>query len=182
MPVPAALGQRVSRVVERLRRLPGGDEVRWVPRENLHVTLRFLGNIDPALAPELLECVGRETSALAPFELTLTGVSLFPSPKRPRVVAYELAPEAPLAGLAAAVERGVVAAGLPAEARPFRPHLTLGRIRERRTRFHVTASDTGLPDALPVSDAVLYQSQLKRSGALHTSLGRAPLGSRAGVR
>jgi 2'-5' RNA ligase len=176
VPLPGALCDSIARVVAALRGLPGADRVRWLRRENLHVTLRFLGNIDPDITPSLLTRVQEQTARLTPFELSLTRVDLFPSRRRPSVVAFEMAPAEPLSELAQAVERGVVAAGLPREERPFRAHLTLGRIRERNIAFDVTASDTAVADALPVTEAVLFQSQLQRSGALHTPLGRARLG------
>jgi 2'-5' RNA ligase len=176
VPIPRALCGSIARVVDALRGQPGGERVRWVRRENLHVTLRFLGNIDPDITPTLLSRVREQTALLTPFELSLTRVDLFPSRRRPSVVAFELAPAEPLCELARVVECGVVAAGLPREERPFRAHLTLGRIRERNLALDVTASDTAVADALPVTEAVLFQSELQPTGALHTSLGQARLG------
>ncbi len=176
VPLPGALRRAIAQGVDELRSRPGGDRVRWVREENLHVTLRFLGNIDPDSVPSLLARVREQTAREEPFELSLTRIELFPSSRRPSVVAYQVAPAEPLSALAQAVERGVVAAGLPREKRPFRAHLTLGRIRERNAAPDVTASDMAMADALPVTAAVLFQSELQHSGALHTSLGQALLG------
>ena len=170
VPVPSTLHRPIARVIDALRKQPGGDRVRWVRAENLHVTLRFLGKIDPDIIPTLLERVGERTAQHEAFELTLAHVQLFPSQRRPSVVAFELAPAEPLTRLAEAVEQGVVAAGLPGESRPFRSHLTLGRIRERHSALDVTASDTALSDSLPVTEAILFQSELRKSGAFHTPL------------
>lgn len=160
-------------VVDALRRQPDGDAVRWIRAESLHVTLRFLGNVEPEILPELAGAVAREACEVPAFELRLGPVHAFPSSRRPRVVALSLEPLEPLRELAAAVERGVVAAGLEPEARPFRAHLTLGRIRGR----------FALPDAVPdpdpspseVREIVLFRSDLEPSGARHTPLEWIPL-------
>jgi len=183
--LPDAVRGALSRLVALLRVRPGADRVRWAPAENLHVTLRFLGNVDAAVVPTLLETLARETARVAPLDLQLGAPKLFPSSRRPRVVALAVGPEAPLQALALAALRGVVAAGLPGETRPFRPHLTLGRIRDRRggrldRTPDVTVSDTPVPDPVRVDEIVLYRSELQRSGARHTSLGRVPLGDAAG--
>lgn len=179
-----------SEVARALALAPGGDGVRWVRPEGMHVTLRFLGNIDPERIPSLVGRVGEETAALDSFRLELGAVRAFPSPRRPRVVALELAPEAPLVELAGAVERGVVAAGFEPEARSFRAHLTLGRVKGRfalpqraaperspgEGRRTVTAPVTAEGEAFEVTEAVLFRSQLHRSGARYTAIERVPLG------
>jgi 2'-5' RNA ligase len=170
-PAREALGE----LARRLDRDASG--VRWVATGNLHVTLRFLGPTEPEAVPRLLASVGERLASLPPFALGFGAPRLFPSPRRPRVVAVALAPEAPLARLAGEVEQGVVAAGLPAEARLFRAHLTLGRVRGGRPRLR-------LPDAFEappfqVREAVLFESRLDPAGARYTPLGRLALGGHA---
>jgi 2'-5' RNA ligase len=174
----AAARARATRLIDALRASAGGGSVRWARAESLHVTLRFLGATDPERVSDLAREVGAATRGVAPFALSLGSVELFPSPRRPRVVALGLAPEAPLGALAAAVERGVVAAGFPSEPRPFRPHLTLGRTREHRRvalAADVTASVTAPGDAWDVVETVLFRSDLAPSGARYTPLARVPL-------
>jgi 2'-5' RNA ligase len=166
-------------LLRALRAEPGGDAVSWVRPESLHVTLRFLGNVERARIPALARAVAERTAPLAPFRIRFGEVSGFPSPRRPRVVALALAPEAPLVELAAAVERGVVAAGLPAEDRPFRAHLTLGRVRGGRRPVPVTAPVTAAGQAFDVAEAVLFRSELGRSGSRYTALERMPLAGEA---
>ena len=71
-------------VARVLRESSGGDAVRWVRSEALHVTLRFLGNIDPARVEPLVRAVGARVESLAPFEIQLGAARLFPSARRPR--------------------------------------------------------------------------------------------------
>ncbi|HVP31086.1 MAG TPA: RNA 2',3'-cyclic phosphodiesterase [Myxococcota bacterium] len=169
-----------ARELERLRALPGADAVRFVRGDGLHVTLRFLGEIPHAQVAPLATAVGAELAPLAPFDATLGAVHAFPSARRPRVVALELLPEAPFTALAAAVERGVVATGFAPEPRPFRAHLTLGRVRPGRRLDPSLAAPAEAPAAAPTSfpvrSIVLYQSTLAPEGSTYTPLERLPLG------
>jgi len=173
----AAARASAARIAAALRERAGGD-VRWVREESLHVTLRFLGSVDPARVEDLARAVGVATRGIAPFSASLAGTLLFPSPRQPRVIALGLEPAGAVAALAARVERGAVAAGFPREARPFRPHLTLGRARDHR-RFHlaadVTTSVTARGEGWDVVETVLFRSDLAPGGARHTPLARIPL-------
>lgn len=162
-------------VADRLREFPAGDTIRWVSEETLHVTLRFLGDIDCGRIARLAGCVREQTAALSPFRLRLGGARLFPSKRRPLAVVLDVEPEEPLSELAAAVERGVVAAGFGPESRPFNAHLTLGRIRKKRFPL-VTGDVTSSGESCPVNEAVLFKSELHSSGAHYTPIERAPLG------
>ena len=185
VPVPPPLRASISSAVHVLRAVPGGERVRWVPPENLHVTLRFLGNIERSLVPTLLDAIRPEVARHTAFEVRLGPVALFPPGRRPHVVALEMQPTEPLVALAASVEHAVQELGLPAKERAFRAHLTLGRMRDRKKPFAVTGSDTTLSDPLPVTEAILFQSELRsqdrsRNSALHTPLGQAALGAGRG--
>jgi 2'-5' RNA ligase len=117
--------------------------------------------------------VGREAAGCAPFAMTLGCARTFPTPRRPRVVTVDLGPAGPLGELAAAVERGVVAAGFAHEERPFRAHLTLGRLRSGRAPDLGDAPAVGASSA--VSEIVLFQSHLGSGGSRYASLARMPL-------
>ncbi len=146
---------------------PGGDGVRWVAPETLHLTLRFLGNVATGEIAPLAERARAGLAACAPFELTLGAPTAFPSPRRPKVIALPAEPENALAELAARLERAAVESGLPPEERRFHAHLTLGRVRARR----IPALDAAAPaGALAVREVVLFRSDLARDGAHYTPL------------
>lgn len=174
LPLPEEARRAVAQVVSALRVLPDGDEVRWVGPASYHLTLRFLGNVDPSRIPALVARVGAQVQEFPSFEMTLHDPHLFPSPRRPRVVALEVRPTDRLAALAEAIEQGVVQAGFPGETRSFRAHLTLGRIRGRR---FPRPAEVGPPRTAPISvrEVVLLRSQLRREGASYTHLGHVPL-------
>ncbi len=167
---PAAR-RAVAELLVELRAAPGADRVRWVRPENLHVTLRFLGDVPRDRVPALAEGVRCEVAGLPPFALRLGA----PGWLSGRVFFLELLPAAPLVALAEAVERGVVAAGAEPEARPFRPHLTLGRLR-RGGRPGVTSAVTAESDPFAVEEVVLFESRLLPGGAHYTARERMALG------
>jgi len=163
-----------AQLARRLRESERGEGVRWVRPEAYHLTLRFLGNVAREAIAGLAQRVTEEIAPVAPFEIRLGAALLFPSGRSPRVVALAVEPEATLASLAERVERGVVAAGLPAERRPFRAHLTLGRVRNRRFPSVAGESPVDCP-AFSVGEIVLFQSDLRRTGAVYTPLERIAL-------
>ncbi len=163
-------------VAQQLAAAPRGDAVRWVRPEAYHVTLRFLGTTPRGRIADLVAAATRATRAIAPFEARLGALAGLPA-QGPRAIVVDVAPHEPLAALAAQVESAAVAAGFPAESRAFRPHLTLGRIRERRGRAPLL--DPALaPAAAPfvVASFALFQSDLDAGGARYTPLERVPLG------
>jgi 2'-5' RNA ligase len=172
---PETAKDALGALARELRARPDGDAVRWVRPEGYHVTLRFLGNVPVTELPTLAKSVEGALAGAAPFPVTFGAAHAFPSVRQPRVVVIELAPEALLAALAERVEAGVVAAGLPAERRRFRAHLTLGRVRGRR----VPALDAPAPaaGALEVRDVVLFRSDLGEGGSRYSPLAQLPLTS-----
>jgi 2'-5' RNA ligase len=170
---PAAAKDALGVLAAELRRLPGGDGVRWVRPEGLHVTLRFLGNVAADAVPALIARVEAALAGAPASRVALGAVRAFPSARQPRVVVVEVEPETPLAALAARVEAGVVAAGLAPERRRFRAHLTLGRVRGRRVPALARRADGVGP--LDVSEVVLMKSDLGKDGSRYTPLARLPL-------
>ena len=175
--LPAEVGHELDRVVDGMRREAWAKPIRWVRSENRHVTIRFLGQVERDALGELARRVDRMLDGLAGFRLGLKRLGLFPNPVRPHVVAAELAIPDALETLARAVEAAVVAHGLPAAEHPFRPHITLGRIRGRLA----SRPDVEHPLAaveMAVHDVRLYQSVLRPSGAVYSQLARIELGPR----
>jgi 2'-5' RNA ligase len=171
----AGVRAALAGLLRALRSAAGAEGVRFVRPESLHLTLRFLGDTEP---PRLAAVAAQLRAAAAewpPLRLVLGAVCGFPSPRRPRVLACEVGPPGPLAGLASGVEAAVVRAGLSPEARPFRAHLTLGRYRGRAGR-PVTAAVTAAGESWDVGEIVLFRSDLERSGAVYTPLERFALG------
>jgi RNA 2',3'-cyclic 3'-phosphodiesterase len=155
------------------------DGVAWTRPENLHLTLKFLGNVEGARLPSLTERVHGVAAAQPAFALRVAGVGAFPSLARPRVLWVGVrAPE--LAALAVAVDRACVAEGFPPEPRPLHPHVTLGRVRERGARprtgdLPFLATDGGREFGhAAATSLVFFRSELGRGGARHEPIAILP--------
>ncbi len=167
--VAIELPDDLKRALEWLRTdIPGA---RWVPAEQIHLTLAFLGEVEE-------EIVGRLTFELAriqspSFMLRFTGVGCFPNRHRPRVLWIGLHPEPRLNDLAAKVNEIVQACGIPLEKRPFSPHITLARFKLPESgetgNFLDQHQKTDLPH-LSVQEFTLFQSKLTSQGAVHTPI------------
>jgi len=171
----AAVRDAVAALVRGLRTDSGAADVRWMRPENLHVTLRFLGQTDPSRVPDIVRQLRRAVAGWSPFPVQLGAVVGFPSPRRPRVIACEVGPAEPLAKLAQAVARAAGQAGCEQKESGFRAHLTLGRI-SGRLREPVTAAVTAVNESWLVEEIALVRSRLTNSGAIHTPLERIALG------
>jgi len=173
------LREEAGRAAEALReRIDSGVRIRWTRAESWHVTLRFLGNFASDRLGELIALASPCVAELPPFGLRLGAVIAFP-PRRVRVLALDLMPHPPLAAVAAALERAAVACGFEPEERPFKPHLTLGRVERGSLRAREVAGGaaTGV-GVQAVREVVLFRSELHapgRPGARYTPIERLAL-------
>ncbi len=161
------------------RDVPGA---RWTPPHQLHLTLRFIGEADPAQFSRVREALAAVCGE--PFSLRLQGAGRFPPRGAPRILWVGVDPEEPVRGLAEGIERALAGAGLEPESRPFSPHLTLARLRDARFRdageFLVQGREFRT-DFFPVAEFFLYSSVLAPGGATHTREAAYPLREIPGV-
>ena len=173
---PPEVVAAVARAVDALRR--PGDGVGWVRPENVHYTLRFLGDLDGAGLAAAEKAASRAVKGRAPFRVKLGGPGMFPNDRRPRVLWLgAVAGAVELTGLASALEAALAAEGLGAADKPFAPHLTLGRVRD--------AGDHAIPsrfmagefpaESFDVREIVLVKSTLDPRGARYEVLKRFAL-------
>ena len=159
----------------RLRALV--HDVAWVGRDNFHLTLKFLGDVDPGRLQAIVAALGGAVAGCPPFDLGVGGLGAFPSPTRPRVLWVGLEEGATEAArLAGRVDDALAGVGFERETRAFSPHVTLGRVREPRRQ-------PGLAEVLRgggfgrqrVDRLRLMQSTLSPHGARYTELAAVPL-------
>lgn len=169
-----SLGQFTSALKKKAK----PHTIRWVRPENLHITLQFLAE---ARSEDLGVLVDKVTSALAGLPrqsaLTLKGLQLFPNPYRPRVIVLEVSPQDGLARLAEHIGVGMRAIGYAVEDRPFRGHLTLGRIKLPKDLDLRFLSEASVPDfgQIALSEVVLYRSEPRPEGSLYTEVAKITL-------
>ncbi len=177
---PAAVVARAADVAARLQALTRG--VRYVSAAQMHLTLHFYGDLEPAQIAVLEPLLAAETARVAPFEVQVGGLGTFPPRGRPRVVWLGVADASgTLLRLQAGVERATRAAGLPGEDRPFRAHLTLGRVKDEPVGLAEALARLRDPDCgRCLIDALrLIRSELRPAGPRYSTLARFALGGTA---
>jgi 2'-5' RNA ligase len=180
---PEPVRRRLTALAVELRRTAGrhAEEVRWVPPENVHLTLQFLGAV-PEERVGAIEAALRDVAAAArPLALELRGAGGFPSARRPRVLWAGVEGEVDaLAALVADLGRRLAPLGFAPEERPFSAHLTLGRARDVRGApglagaLAQAAETAGTP--WRAADVALFESHLSPKGPRYEVILRAPLG------
>lgn len=125
------LRSRISAIQERVKNL--APNVKWVAPDNFHVTLKFLGDVRRDRLSIVQSAMDGVAGSMAAFDLTISGTGVFPTPRRPRViwVGVEEGREQ-LVALAKAVEDRLVRAGFEKEDKPFKTHITIGRVKESK--------------------------------------------------
>ncbi len=152
--------------------------VKWVNPEGIHLTLKFLGSIPSKQVAEVGEAMEGATRGISPFHLEISGLGAFPNLKQPRVLWVGISGELDkLLGLQRNIDSALSPLGFTKEERPFVPHLTLARIRERaspgeRRTFGELVVSTIFEDKYHIAvDAIsLMRSQLTPAGAIYTRL------------
>lgn len=148
--------------------------VAWVKPENIHLTLKFLGEIPPKKLKETQDIFPILTQGIHPFAITLTDLGVFPSPQRPQVLWAGLSGVSELILLAQRIETELAPLGFKKERREFTAHLTLGRVRSPHNRDTLAQKiqDYRLPEGLDqtVDHITLFQSTLTPQGSIYQPL------------
>ena len=170
IPLPEAVRVRLSALQSGLQ------GARWIKPENIHLTLRFIGEVRNDLASDIDMALSKISGP--PFELALEGVNSFSRGKQPHALWVGVAKSDPLIHLQAKIESILVRAGLEAEARNFSPHITVARLKKMRpNRIEVWAAEHGAFHTAPfaVDRFVLFSSFLKSDGAVYIEEAGYPL-------
>jgi 2'-5' RNA ligase len=184
--LPPHVLTQVGRLQTRVQQDVPPGLIRWVRPEGIHLTLKFLGDVERERLPEIEGALRHACSPHLPFALDIAGLGCFPNPRRPRVVWVGVQDEGhTLAAMQRDVERALVPLGFPTERRGFHPHLTLGRVRNRRPSGRQAAELEVLGDyvshakvrigQMAVDEVHLMRSELLPSGAVYTALAVVPL-------
>jgi 2'-5' RNA ligase len=163
----------IAREAEALKGRTQG--IRWSSVDHLHLTLRFLGDVEEGRMPEVIAVVAGAAAMTRPFEIRPGRFGTFPEAGRPRVLWLGVEGDLEtLKGLRERVEEGLFRRGFPGEDRPFSPHLTLGRaVRDRRVILPPLALPGPSGPAMSVHEVLVMKSELRPAGPIHTPLARA---------
>ncbi len=162
------LKNNLAAFIEELR--PFGGEVRWVRLPAMHLTLKFLGEIEEQDVSKVAGLLERTSGNHPGFGLSLVGTGIFPPGKRePRVLWVGIADNPALSGLQSDLDSGLASLGFEREKREFHPHLTIGRIKNSFRLEKLLAEFNKGRDRsfgeMSVQKVTLFQSVLKPSGA-----------------
>jgi 2'-5' RNA ligase len=177
--------RQVSRLQERIKGDMPPGLVRWTRPEGIHLTLKFLGDVQAERLEDIAATLRSACAPYAPFALSVGGMGVFPNPRRPRVVWIGVdEPTGTLTRLQRDVEHAIAPLGFPTERRRFSPHLTLGRVKRGRSVAELEALGQYADQArvwvgeMGVQAVYLMRSDLRPSGAVYTELAEVSLSSK----
>ena len=165
--IPPEVKSQFATVLRELKAAP--VDVRWEALEKLHVTLKFLGDTNPELLPQVIQQLDRVVESVHPFAVRYSGLGCFPNARDPKIlwvgaedVQHSMIP------LVESIEKTMAALGLKREAKPFHAHVTIGRVKSQRNiqdLLRIMESTTLKSHTTNVSHIVLVKSELKPSGS-----------------
>lgn len=170
--LPASMQEALSLVQEPLHKAPGRLAI--VDPSLLHVTLKFLGEVSPDQVARVIEEL--KSLEFPAYTVSIRGISAN-NPNRPRVIWAEVEDEGKTAALAGMIDSALESIGIVCETRPFRPHITIARVKE----FHPGISGALLPHSrwrygeIDVNRIVLKKSTLTPQGPIYETLAEVPL-------
>lgn len=158
-----------------------GASVRWVQKDKIHLTVKFLGEIEDVQVPAVCDTVRQVARATEPFELEIAGVGAFPNRDRPRTLWIGIASGAePLTAMHRLLEESLAELGFRPEERRFAPHVTIGRLRKSHDSHRLAAALAEKTNwkggAVAVDEMVVMASELTPEGPQYTVMGRGSLG------
>ena len=182
--LPPNLQDAIQTATAGLRRTLGAELVRWVPARNVHLTLKFLGDVSPASLDLIKHMLETEAGKHEPFDAAVEGFGCYPNARKPRILWVGLEAPPRLASLHHDLNAAAARLGYPAEDRDFSPHLTIGRVRQNATatevqkiRAEVEHVQLGNLGTTRVDSIHLFKSDLLPTGSVYTKLFTAQLGT-----
>lgn len=174
--IPADVQNTLGKIIAQLNQMVG-EAVRWVPANNIHLTLKFLGNVSPSNLELLTRVLHIEISRHPIFEFRIGKLGVFPNPKHPRVVWVGVEAPDTLKVLQNGIEQETRRLGYPSEERAFSPHLTIGRVTHnatsqdfekiRQALDKIKANDLG---KVKVESVKLYRSDVIQDQRVYTPI------------
>ncbi|MEN8172906.1 MAG: RNA 2',3'-cyclic phosphodiesterase [Chloroflexota bacterium] len=184
--LPPDLQQRLSQLSNALKDGMGDVPIRWVAAENMHLTLKFLGDVSLNNLDVLTNILSREAAAREPMVVSMGGVGAFPKMRRPRIIWAGMESPPELAVLQRGIDKQTARVGYAHEQRPFSAHITLGRVSRNATPDQVRiigdvlgSQNIGFLGVARIREVHLYRSDLRPGGAVYTRLFSAPFGERS---
>jgi len=160
-------------------------DVKWVPYQNIHITMQFLGGTEESLLPAIKGALDKILAPYAPFYIKIADIGCFPDGKRPRVIWVGIEESQTLINLHKDIADEMVKFGYQKEERGFTPHVTIGRVKSNKNMNEllkrIDEVKTMRFSDFEIQNIMLMKSELKPSGAKYCSLAEIPFGGRSNV-
>ncbi len=180
--IPSPLQDEIQKATAGLRNTLGTDLIRWVAPRNVHLTLKFLGDVSPTNVDLIEHMLSQEAGQHQAFDMPVESLGAFPNSRRPRVLWIGLAAPPTLAALQHSIELAASRLGYAAEERGFSAHLTIGRVRQnasaadlQKIRSALEGTQIGRLGTARVEAVYLFKSDLQPTGSVYTKLFSAAL-------
>lgn len=168
-------------IIDRLKKHDA--DVKWVPVNNIHLTLKFLGNTKEKVLPEIRDHLFNVVLSYNPFYIRIYTTGVFPNKKHPRVIWIGVGDSDILKNLHNDIENAMVLFGFKKEHKAFNPHLTIGRVRSQKGIMYLVRDLDMFKDKefgnIHVKKIKLMKSELKPQGAIYSCLYEIPIGKEA---
>jgi RNA 2',3'-cyclic 3'-phosphodiesterase len=178
---PDQIKKAIGEVIEILKKYD--LDVKWVKHENLHLTLKFLGDTPEDLLPRIRDSLLNIVLSYEPFYIKIYGTGVFPDRRRPRVIWVGAVDSEILGKLKADIEKSMALLGYQTEDKEFRSHLTLGRVRSQKGIVNLVSELDNFREkefgTISVNSLRLMKSVLKPGGAEYSCLYGIPLGKKS---
>ncbi|MFZ1043534.1 MAG: RNA 2',3'-cyclic phosphodiesterase [Anaerolineales bacterium] len=181
--IPSSLQRTIQESISGLWKTLGNDLVRWVPAQNVHLTLKFLGNVSSSNLDLIKQMMTTEVAQHPCFEMQVEGIGSFPNSRRPRVIWVGLHAPAALESLQHGIESASARLGYTSEEKSFSPHLTVGRVKQNLSAAEIQRIGAALEETkigplglVHVDAAHLFKSDLQPNGSVYTRLFSAKCG------
>jgi 2'-5' RNA ligase len=176
--LPVTAKERLGKFIGTLKKTSRTHGIRWTKPVNLHITLQFLAETHTEHLPTLIKNVrSRIEGAVKHSELKFGSLRVFPNPYRPRVIVLDIVPQDNLAMLSSLIGEGIKATHYEIEDRPFRAHLTLGRIKQPKDLKLNFLTECEVPEfeKVMINEVVLFRSEPQPEGSEYTVIERVGL-------
>lgn len=171
--LPLSTKKNLGQFISELKKNSKTNAIRWTKPENLHITLHFLARVRREDLEMLIENVrNKAEKSLAKTFMSFGSLHLFPNPYRPRVIVLEIQPQDQLSYLAEQIGIGIQNTNYEIDQRPFRAHLTLGRIKYTKKINLNFLNNFQIPEfeKISISEVVLFRSEPQPEGSKYTIL------------
>lgn len=172
----------ISRQMTDLKKLFPNPDIRWVPTNNIHLTLKFLGDVSTQDLDILAKTLSAEINQLGSFSIPFSETGVFPNARKPRIIWIGLSYQTNLVSLHKIIEATTSRLGFPSEERSFSPHITLGRVSEKFTPANfqklldnLRSIDISSIAPISIDSITIFKSDLKPNGPVYSVLNTIPL-------